>query len=66
MAAPTPVFLPGKTHGQRSLTDCSPWGCKRVRQDLATEHTRHSEKNMGPPFARIDLNNEPIYYFLLM
>ena len=23
---PTPVFLPGKTHGQRSLVGCSPWG----------------------------------------
>ena len=25
---PTPVSLPGKCHGQRSLVDCSPWGCK--------------------------------------
>jgi len=25
---PTPVFLPGKSHGQRSLTGYSPWGCK--------------------------------------
>ena len=25
---PTPVFLPGKSHGQRSLADYSPWGCK--------------------------------------
>ena len=24
----TPVFLFGKCHGQRSLTACSPWGCK--------------------------------------
>ena len=24
----TPVFLPGKFHGQRSLRDCSPWGHK--------------------------------------
>ena len=23
---PTPVLLPGKTHGQRSLVGCSPWG----------------------------------------
>ena len=23
---PTPVFLPGKVHGQRSLAGCSPWG----------------------------------------
>ena len=25
---PTPIFLPGKSHGQRSLVGCSPWGCK--------------------------------------
>ena len=22
------VFLPGKSHGQRSLVGCSPWGCE--------------------------------------
>ena len=26
--APTPVLLPGKFHGQRSLVGCSPWGWK--------------------------------------
>ena len=25
---PTPVFLPGKSHGWRSLVGCSPWGHK--------------------------------------
>ena len=25
---PTPVFLPGKSHRQRSLVGYSPWGCK--------------------------------------
>ena len=34
---PTPVFLPGKSHGQRSLVDYSSWGGKRVRHDLATK-----------------------------
>ena len=33
---PTPVFLPGESHGQRSLAGCSSWG-RRVRQDWATE-----------------------------
>ena len=32
-----PGFLPGKSHGQRSLLGCSPWGRKRVRHDLATK-----------------------------
>ena len=25
---PTPVFLPGEVHEQRSLAGPSPWGCK--------------------------------------
>ena len=35
---PTPLFLPGKSHGQRSLADYSPGRC-RVRHDWATEYT---------------------------
>ena len=43
---PTPVFLPGEFHGQRSLVDCSPRGHKRVRHELATKqqymyHTKY-------------------------
>ena len=34
---PTPVFLPGRFHGQRSLAGYSPWGHKRIRHDLATK-----------------------------
>ena len=34
---PTPVFLPGKSHGQRSLPGYSPWGCKRVGHNLVTK-----------------------------
>ena len=25
---PAPISLPGKSHGQRSLVGCSPWGWK--------------------------------------
>ena len=34
---PTPVFLPGKSHGQRSLAGYSPWGCKRAGHNWASE-----------------------------
>ena len=27
---PTPVFLPGESHGQRSLVGYSPWGHKEL------------------------------------
>ena len=33
----TPVFLPGKSHGQRSPVGYSPWGCKRVGYDFVTK-----------------------------
>ena len=35
---PTPVLLPGKYHGQRSLVGCSPWGCK---ESDTTERLTH-------------------------
>ena len=34
---PPPIFLPGKSHGQRSLAGYSPWGHKRVRHNLVTK-----------------------------
>ena len=33
---PTPVFLPGESHGQRSIRGYSPWGCKESKM---AEHT---------------------------
>ena len=30
VATPTPVFFPGKFHGQRSLVGFSPWGRKEL------------------------------------
>jgi len=33
---PTPVFLPGKSHGQRSLVGYNPRDCKRVGHDAVT------------------------------
>ena len=34
---PTPVLLPGKSHGRRSLVGCSPWG----RQESDTTERLH-------------------------
>ena len=43
---PSIVFFPGESHEQRSLMGYSPWGSKRVGQDLATKHqgVRHYSK----------------------
>ena len=40
---PAPVFLPGKSHAQRSLAGYSPWGHKRVECDLATKQPQHKK-----------------------
>ena len=37
---PTPVFLPGGFHEQRSLVDYSPWGHKESDTSEATEHAQ--------------------------
>ena len=37
---PTPVFLPGESHGQRSLAGCSPWG--RKESDTTKQQLRRS------------------------
>ena len=34
---PSPVFLPEKSHGQRSLMGYSPWGCKELDTTLVTK-----------------------------
>ena len=34
---PTPVFLPGKSHGQRRLLGYSPWGCEIFEHNLASD-----------------------------
>ena len=36
---PTPVFLPGKFHGQRSLAGYSPWCCKESDMTEQLTHT---------------------------
>ena len=41
---PTPVFLPGESHGQRRLAGYSPWGRKRDGHDLATKTTKKGHR----------------------
>ena len=36
---PIPVFLPGKSHGQRSLSGYSPWACKDSDMTEPSMHT---------------------------
>ena len=46
----TAVLLPGKSHGQRSLVGCSPWGAKgrtRLSDFTFTFHFHTLEKEMA-------------------
>ena len=49
---PTPVCLPGKSHGQRSLPDYGPWGHKRIGHDLATNQSQQ----FFPVLSFLDVN----------
>ena len=42
--ATTPVFLPGKYHGQRSGVCCNPWGHKESGK-ISNQTTKASEKS---------------------
>ena len=42
---PTPVFLPGEYHGQRSLVGYNPQVCKELDVTEATEHAMISDAN---------------------
>ena len=42
---PTPVFLPGEFHGQRSLGGCSPWG--RKESDMTERFSLPMETELG-------------------
>ena len=45
---PTPGFLPGKSHGQRSLAGDSPWGCKELATTAVTEHSKNEQRWLKP------------------
>ena len=42
---PTPAFLPGESHGQKSQAGCSPRGCKE--SDMTETHSTHAVGNAG-------------------
>ena len=54
---PTPVFLPRKSHGQKSLAGKSPWDCKWVGHYLATKQQHFSyTQYVGALYYRWILN----------
>ena len=55
---PTPVFLPGKSHGQRHLVGYSPWGHKvsdtteLLRTQTHTHTHTHTDSRLGSKLKR--------------
>ena len=49
---PTPVFLPGEFHGQRSLEGYSPWGLKEsdMTEQLTLVRVRYTDKELDYSF----------------
>jgi len=47
---PTPLFLPGKSHGERNLAVYTTQGCKRVINNLATKQQRGFLNHVPKPF----------------
>ena len=56
---PTPIFLPGKSHGQRSLAGYSPWGYWRVKYNLATKQPQLLKWEL-PPWPSFMKGPQPI------
>ena len=55
---PTPVLLPGKFHGQRSLVGCSPWG----REESDTTERLHFHFSLS---CTEEGNGNPLQYSCL-
>ena len=56
---PSPVFLPGKSHGQRSLAGYSPWGHKKLRHNLTTKQQQKTTE-MLPHSSHAHIHSEEV------
>ena len=59
---PTPVLLPGKPHGRRSLVGCSPWG--HTESDT-TEVTYQQQKQHEDPQELLGLTTKKDILFII-
>ena len=54
---PTPVFLPGESHEQRSLVGCSPWGHKELDRWVTEHaHTTYNKLHMLKMYKLINFD----------
>ena len=63
MTAHTPLFLPGKTHGQRSLWGYNPRDHKKARHNLETRQQQQKNITCDTVYDRqVSINNGQINY----
>ena len=64
---PLPVFLPGESHGQRSLAGHGPWGRRESDTTEVTEHNCLSASTFAfhplPIFLQHSSRSEPFFFF---
>ena len=63
---PTPVFLPGKSHGQRNLVGYSPWDHKRIRHGLATKQQNLSFKTIESKITTLNKQLADTFFLFLL
>ena len=64
---PSPVFLPGKSHGQRSMEGYSPWGRNESDKTECVRthtHTHNFVNHLGFPIPALEKNLFVIRYFV--
>ena len=57
---PTPVFLSGKSHGQRSLVGYSPWSCKEL--DMTKRLTALNFLRVFRPIVSFDACSNLVFF----
>ena len=61
---PTPVFLPGEYHAQRSLAGYSPWGHKRVEYDLNNNNGNNNKLCIS--ISHVTSNSLQVWFAFLL
>ena len=58
---PTPIFLPGKFHEQRSLVGYSPWGCKELGTvEYSAQKLNKQDDNIQPCHTPFPILNQSV------
>ena len=60
---PTPVILPGESHGQRSLADCRPQDCKEL--DTTEQLTRLGSVLLPWETVKTYLLRSPVFSYII-